>query len=322
MMYQNLKLEKGMYHITGKNFSEVLESVDPSASYAETPLAGLDAFERQLKRFDIHVSGPCCDRVEKFFSTTDSAVLFPEFIRRAITAGMEQSILSDIVAVHTKSESGDYLAAAMTDTAAYTVKGAQNTALPGSVYQEETTAIKLTKYGRMIRATYEAIRSQRLDAFTVTLRSVGVRLANSILLQAVDKLESDAGSIVAKAGSALTYADLTKLYGAFTDFDMTMLLASPAVAASIMAMDQMKDMATGQPSTILLPFGAQLRKCAGMSADYVIGLNHQFALEMVTCGDLLLETDRLIDTQANCIAVSLRAGFRVLTKTAVHELSL
>ena len=83
--------------------------------------------------------------------------------------------------------------------------------------------------GRMIRATYEAIRSQRLDAFTVTLRSVGVRLANSILLQAVDKLESDAGSIVAKAGSALTYADLTKLYGAFTDFDMTMLLASPAV---------------------------------------------------------------------------------------------
>ena len=277
MMYQNLKLEKGMYHITGKNFSEVLESADPSASYAETPLAGLDAFERQLKRFDIHVSGPCCDRVEKFFSTTDSAVLFPEFIRRAITAGMEQSILSDIVAVHTKSESGDYLAAAMTDTAAYTVKGAQNTALPGSVYQEETTAIKLTKYGRMIRATYEA---------------------------------------------ALTYADLTKLYGAFTDFDMTMLLASPAVAASIMAMDQMKDMAAGQPSTILLPFGAQLRKCAGMSADYVIGLNHQFALEMVTCGDLLLETDRLIDTQANCIAVSLRAGFRVLTKTAVHELSL
>ena len=201
----------------------------------------------------------------------DSAVLFPEFIRRAITAGMEQSILSDIVAVHTKSESGDYLAAAMTDTAAYTVKGAQNTALPGSVYQEETTAIKLTKYGRMIRATYGAIRSQRLDAFTVTLRSVGVRLANSILLQAVDKLESDAGSIVAKAGSALTYADLTKLYGAFTDFDMTMLLASPAVAASIMAMDQMKDMAAGQPSTILLPFGAQLRKCAGMSADYVIG---------------------------------------------------
>jgi len=76
-MYQDLKLEKGMYHITGKSFSEVLEGMDPSGAYAETPLAGLDAYERQLKRFDIHVSGSHCDRVEKFFSTTDSAVLFP-----------------------------------------------------------------------------------------------------------------------------------------------------------------------------------------------------------------------------------------------------
>ena len=95
-MYQDLKLEKGMYHITGKSFSEVLEGMDPSGAYAETPLAGLDAYERQLKRFDIHVSGSHCDRVEKFFSTTDSAVLFPEFIRRAIRSGMEQSVLSDL----------------------------------------------------------------------------------------------------------------------------------------------------------------------------------------------------------------------------------
>ncbi|MFR9195630.1 MAG: phage major capsid protein, partial [Ruminococcus sp.] len=51
-MYKDLKLEKGMYHITGKSFSEVLESMDPSGGYAETPLAGLDAYERQLKRFD------------------------------------------------------------------------------------------------------------------------------------------------------------------------------------------------------------------------------------------------------------------------------
>ena len=87
-MYKDLKLEKGMYHITGKSFSEVLESMDPSGGYAETPLAGLDAYERQLKRFDIHVSGSHCDRVEKFFSTTDSAMLFPEFIRRAIRSGM------------------------------------------------------------------------------------------------------------------------------------------------------------------------------------------------------------------------------------------
>lgn len=31
-MYKDLKLEKGMYHITGKSFSEVLESMDPPAA--------------------------------------------------------------------------------------------------------------------------------------------------------------------------------------------------------------------------------------------------------------------------------------------------
>ena len=67
-MYKDLKLEKGMYHITGKSFSEVLESMDPSGGYAETPLAGLDAYERQLKRFDIHVSGSHCDRQRRAVS--------------------------------------------------------------------------------------------------------------------------------------------------------------------------------------------------------------------------------------------------------------
>ena len=138
-MYKDLKLEKGMYHITGKSFSEVLESMDPSGGYAETPLAGLDAYERQLKRFDIHVSGSHCDRVEKFFSTTDSAVLFPEFIRRAIRSGMEQSVLSDLVAVHTLSPGGEYQPAVLTDTAAYSTKTTQGNALPTASYLEAVT---------------------------------------------------------------------------------------------------------------------------------------------------------------------------------------
>ena len=138
-MYQDLKLEKGMYHITGKSFSEVLEGMDPSGAYAETPLAGLDAYERQLKRFDIHVSGSHCDRVEKFFSTTDSAVLFPEFIRRAIRSGMEQSVLSDLVAVHTISPAGEYQPAVLTDTTAYTTKTTQGNALPTASYLEAAT---------------------------------------------------------------------------------------------------------------------------------------------------------------------------------------
>ena len=53
--YDNLKLEKGMYNQTGKSFTQVLEELDPGPHYKGTPLEGLDAYQRQLKRFDIKV---------------------------------------------------------------------------------------------------------------------------------------------------------------------------------------------------------------------------------------------------------------------------
>ena len=75
--YENLKLEKGMYGQGGRSFAQTLEALDPSESYKGTALEGLDAFQRQLKRFDIKVKGaaatgwrnssgprnpPCCSR--------------------------------------------------------------------------------------------------------------------------------------------------------------------------------------------------------------------------------------------------------------------
>lgn len=95
--YENLKLEKGMYSQSGRSFAQTLEALDPSENYKGTSLEGLDAFQRQLKRFDIKVKGAGSDRVEKFFWSTESAVLFPEFVSRVVRQGMEEeSILPDI----------------------------------------------------------------------------------------------------------------------------------------------------------------------------------------------------------------------------------
>ena len=77
--YQTIKLDKSMYRV-GIPFTVQLEKLDPSAQYAGGELAGLDAFERQLKRFDIKVSGAGSDTISKFFSTGDSAALFPEYV--------------------------------------------------------------------------------------------------------------------------------------------------------------------------------------------------------------------------------------------------
>ena len=68
MSFDNMTLEKEMYAQPGKSFSEVLEELDPSENYSGTELEGLDAFGRQLKRFDIKVKGAGSDIVEKFLN--------------------------------------------------------------------------------------------------------------------------------------------------------------------------------------------------------------------------------------------------------------
>ena len=53
--YETVRLDKGMYGEAGHSFTQVLEKCDPSEQYRGTPLEHLDAFQRQLKRFDIKV---------------------------------------------------------------------------------------------------------------------------------------------------------------------------------------------------------------------------------------------------------------------------
>lgn len=321
-MYQNVTLEKGLYHLTNKSFVQALEGLDPSAQYADTPLAGLDAYERQLKRFDIRISGPQCDRVEKFFTSTESAVLFPEFVRRAVQQGMDASMLSEITAVETHTDSSQYLGCTITETDSYGTATSQSDALTASTILEATSALVLDKYGRVVKASYEAVRRQRLDVFAVFLRSVGMQLAQALMQQAITTLTAEAGSSSTKAGSALAYSDLATLYGKFTTYNMNTLLVSPKVAATILAMAEMEDVVPVEQAQVRLPFGTVLCKVPQMSDNVIIGLDKNFALEMVMGSNLILETDRLIENQLDLITVSLQCGFRVLMKNAVHKMTV
>ena len=108
MTFDNIKLEKGLYG-TGKSFTQSLEAIDPSENYIGTELEGLDAYQRQLKRFDIKVSGKNSDSIEKFFRTSDSAALFPEYVSRAVAQGAEEAdFISKIVATTTTIDGLDY----------------------------------------------------------------------------------------------------------------------------------------------------------------------------------------------------------------------
>ncbi len=321
-MYNDVKLEKGMYHLAGKSFLQALEEADPAAQYAGTPLSRLDAYERQLKRFDIHVSGPCCDRVEKFFTTTESAVLFPEFVRRAVVQGMEEAVLSDMVAVVSRSESNRYQGCSLTDDAAYTTTEA-GAELPASSIMESGDVITLSKYGRIVNASYEAVRQQRLDVFALMLRRIGKKLADSVVSEAISVLKTSASAnAVSMTGETLAYSDLAALYGKFDTCNMTAVLASPAVMAQILVMSQMLEASSEDVTQIRLPFGAQLIKCPQLDDNTILGIDAAFALEQIQSSDVVLETDKLIDRQLDCIAVSVNIGFRTLMDDAVQMLTM
>ena len=137
MAYDNLRLEKGMYRQSGKTFSQVLEELDPSENYRGTSLEKTDAFQRQLRRFEIKAKGPGSSSVEKFFRTMDSAVLFPEYIARTVRQGMEENdILPAITATTTVIDAMDYrsIYAEMDERDASLAAVAEGAAIPAQPY--------------------------------------------------------------------------------------------------------------------------------------------------------------------------------------------
>ena len=187
--YENIRLEKGMYRETGKTFLQVLEELDPSEKYKNTPLEGMDAYQRQLKRFGIRAKGANSDRVEKFFATSDSSVLFPEYVSRSVKAGMEEgNILPAVTASVTRFDGMDYRSvySAATEEDKSLQRVEEGEAIPETEIRVSDHLVKLHKRGRMLVASYEAIRFQRLDLFSVMLRQIGNQIMRMHLDDAID----------------------------------------------------------------------------------------------------------------------------------------
>lgn len=320
-MYTDVKLEKGLYSITGKSFTRVLSELDPDGDYKGTELEKLDAFERQLKRFDIRVSGRECDRVEKFFLSTESAVLFPEYVRREIKAGMDGvSMIPDVAAAVTYTDSVDFRA--LTVTSAGTETGVkQMSELPLTTVKLADTASALTKFARRLSCSYESIRKQRLEAFGVILRSLGAQLSRAVNAKLVETLKSG-GTQTTYTGS-VTYAALADFWASMKSFDMDVMLCPPAMMAQILALDEMKYcvsdfMSSGKVAT---PYGVTVIKCPDLEAGTAVGVDSSCALEAVYGTDVIVDFDKLISTQCDEVAASVMCGFSVLSSGAVKTLA-
>ena len=341
MSFDNLKLEKGMYRQEGMSFTQVLESLDPSENYRGTALEGTDAFQRQLKRFGIRAKGAGSSPVEKFFRTMDSAVLFPEYIARTVRQGMEENdILPAITATTTVIDSMDYRSIYSNPTNNdMMLKGvAEGTAIPETEVKTKEHLISLSKRGRMLVASYEAIRFQKLDLFGVMLRQIGAHIQRQQMDDVVNVIlngdGNENGAIrytvgedpISGTSGTLNYDQLVEFWGQFEPYTMNTLLCSTATMTKMLKIPELQNPATGLnfqgTGKLTTPLGAQLHRTSALAKDVIIGLDNRYALEQVRAGDVLVEYDKLIDRQLERAAISSISGFGKICDGACAVLSV
>lgn len=341
MSYESIRLEKGMYRESGKTFSQVLEALDPSDAYQGTALEGTDAFQRQLKRFGIRARGVGSDPVEKFFSTFESAVLFPEFISRVVRQGMdEKNVLPSIIATVTNIDAMDYrsiYSSAKEDDKELNFVS-EGASIPETVIRSKENLVSLRKRGRMLVASYEALRFQKLDMFSVMLRQIGSYIRQKQLADAVDVIESGDGNansaplygigcapITGTAGM-LEYDQLVEFWSLFHPYELNTILVSPTMMTKILKLPEMQNPAAGLnfqgTGKIGTPLGAELICTNAVPVSYIIGLDRRCTLEMVQAGDVSVEYDKLIDRQLERAAITSIYGFAKIYAAAANILEI
>ena len=336
MAFDNLKLEKGMYGQSGKSFCQVLEQLDPSQNYRGTALEKTDAFQRQLRRFDIKVKGAHSDTVEKFFSTADSAVLFPEYVSRTIRQGLEESCsLGDMVAAVTEINSLDYrsIYSVPEEGDMELVAVAEGASIPTTTVKVKDHLCQLYKMGRMLVASYEAIRYQRLDLFSVMLRQIGAHIGKQQMEMAVNTLMNGDGNLnsapiympgdntLGGEEGTFTYEHLLKFWNLFYPYELNTMVVSGSMLMKLLSIEEFRNPLTGMnfqgTGAMITPMGAKIIRSDAISYCQMVAFDKRFALEMVKAQDIAVEYDKLIDRQLERAAITSIVGFTKIQDKAV-----
>lgn len=320
-MYNTIKLEKGLYSMSGKSFTQALAELDPDSNYKGTELEGLDAFERQLKRFDIKISGKNSDMVEKFFLTSESSVLFPEYVRRTVKQGMEEaSVLGDIASTISYIDALDFrgfsLSTASGDSAAE-----QAVNLKTNTVKLASPAKEMVKFGRALNFSYESIRKQRLDSVGVFLKRMGAQISSDLNSWAIGEI-IDGVTASTVSGTAFTYNDLASFWASLGGYNTSVVVVSPTTLANILSLEQMKYCQYDcEGNAVRTPFGLTLVQSTAISDNQAVGIDTTCGIEVLFGTDLIIETDKDILPQCSMITASITAGVSKLTSDSVKVMA-
>jgi hypothetical protein len=276
-----------------------------------------------------------------------SPVLYPESINRVLRESpIIPDVLDLIIATTNSAVTGDFYRTINTnDTAAQRrmPRVGQGADLPKVTLSTTEKAINLYKYGRMLEATYEFFRAVTIDLFAIYLRRIAMQARLDKADAAIDvAINGDGNSNAATnynqstldTGVTPTYKAflafalnfwkqgfrLNRLVGGDTAFINFLTMSRPSVdpyqLLTLLQNNQVinQKVQLGQD----LYSDVQLVYLGSVASNVLVGLDQRFALEQVVDNNAsIVETDKLIASQRQQIAVSEKVGFAQIFNGAI-----
>lgn len=371
----------------GLPLGRYLEVLDPSEKDSSLDAFGRQLREAGIVTRSDPQAGLWASEASVFFETKAGRALYPEFFARrwrevafatpqqraillssdSIVGGWDRPYadaasprwndqfapaipLSELVAMTTPITGEDYRALYMTYDAEQLRKFrvGESTEIPMATLASSERAIRLRKYGRGLRMSYEQMRRMRVDRLAWWIRWVALQSEVDKVAAAIDVLVNGDGN----ANTAATTVSLTSLDSNATPGELSlagwlafrMQFAQPYMLTTVLAqVDEAMQLILLNSGSANIPLaglnlagigntltpintladGTRYGWTSDAPDDKLLGFDRRFALEHVTeIGSDISETERYITNQTQVLTMTENSAFAIIDPAATKLLDL
>lgn len=264
-------------------------------------LRGLDAYERQLKRFDIKVRGNKCDQVNKFFQSDKSLILFPEYIRRMIRKGIGNALIIPYISavevcLPDVEERSQYTFSVDID----------------DTYQTLIQIANLTNFVKELVCSYYSIRRLSIETFGVILKNMGFVIAREINDRCVTYIKNK------NFYNPISIKGITidSLIGFINSVkaNITTIICDPKTYNKIITFPKIINHITLEKNDIVnTPLGITIIKSNALSNE-IIGLDKTTGLNISYESKDIVNSNELMSADFGKISYSIKIGYNQIAE--------
>jgi hypothetical protein len=286
------------------------------------------------------------DRIEKaFFESVNDSNLFPAFLANSIIAGqLAGSLVPFFVAMDERVDQQVVEKITMNETASQrraSLSG-EGSELAELVLARAEGSVQLYKYGFQLKWSYETARRMRVNQVALHLQRAGIQMGIDQTDDMIEVLlagDGTSGSTVvdtdAEVSGTLDYDELVRLLQAFPiGYQMDRAIINDVNTRTILNMSQFMDPLVrvkfqdrGLDPAGMDILGARFHRWTStgsttFSTDRILAVDSRFAAARLQEGDMLEESDRIIERQLNRTTMSVWEGWMKLENSATQVLDI